>query len=152
MSASEVMTFCRYKGTLNKNYKEWIIKQTKIIIDNADQYAKINCGYPVIHIPTWRIRKEKLAHEQQQKEQISSGMIGVWSCLERGSSYRAVYCAEAGFPQLKHYQVQCKHLYFYFDDSEYGFMNIRLQTWFPYHIQICLNGREWLRRALEKKV
>ncbi|RLC02564.1 MAG: hypothetical protein DRH34_07155 [Deltaproteobacteria bacterium] len=26
---------------------------------------------------------------------------------------------------MKHYQVQCKHLYFYFDDSEYGFMNIR---------------------------
>jgi predicted transcriptional regulator len=30
-------------------------------------------------------------------------------------------------------------------------MNIRLQTWFPYHIQICLNGRQWLRRCLEKK-
>lgn len=30
-------------------------------------------------------------------------------------------------------------------------MNIRLQTWFPYHIQICLNGREWLRRGLEKE-
>ena len=151
MSTSEVMTFCRYKGILNKDYKKWIVKQTKIIIDNADQYARVNCGHPIIHIPTWRIRKEKLAHEQQKKENILSGLIGVWSCLERGSSYRAVYCAEAGFPQLKHYQVQCKHLYFYFDDIEYGFMNIRLQTWFPYHIQICLNGREWLRRALEKE-
>lgn len=30
-------------------------------------------------------------------------------------------------------------------------MNIRLQTWFPYHIQMCLNGREWLRRGLEKE-
>jgi len=29
-------------------------------------------------------------------------------------------------------------------------MNIRLQTWFPYHIQVCLNGREWLRRSLEQ--
>jgi len=28
-------------------------------------------------------------------------------------------------------------------------MNIRLQTWFPYHIQVCLNGREWLRRTLD---
>ena len=28
-------------------------------------------------------------------------------------------------------------------------MNIRLQTWFPYHVQMCLNGREWLRRQLE---
>ena len=57
----------------------------------------------------------------------------------------------AGFPQLQNYPVRCNHLYFYFDDNELGFMNIRLQTWFPYHIQICLNGREWLRRSLEKE-
>jgi hypothetical protein len=30
-------------------------------------------------------------------------------------------------------------------------MNVRLQTWFPYHIQIALNGREWLRRRLEAR-
>jgi hypothetical protein len=27
-------------------------------------------------------------------------------------------------------------------------MNVRLQTWLPYEIQISLNGREWLRRSL----
>ena len=45
--------------------------------------------------------------------------------------------------------MKCKHLYFYYDHERYGFMNIRLQTWFPYHVQICLNGRQWLRRGLE---
>jgi len=29
-------------------------------------------------------------------------------------------------------------------------MSIRLQTWAPYEIQIALNGREWLKRSLEK--
>jgi hypothetical protein len=29
-------------------------------------------------------------------------------------------------------------------------MSIRLQTWAPYSIQIALNGREWLRRSLDK--
>ena len=151
MSATEVMGFCNARGILNKSYKEWMLGQTKHIINTADQYARDNCGQPVTHLATWRTRKEKLAHQRQQKEQITSGLIGVWSCLERGSSFRAVYCREAGFPQLRSYQTQCKHLYFYFDDSEYGFMNIRLQTWFPYHIQICLNGREWLRRSLERE-
>ncbi len=46
--------------------------------------------------------------------------------------------------------MKCKHLSFYLDHAQYGFMNIRLQTWFPYHIQICMNGREWLRRSLEQ--
>ena len=27
-------------------------------------------------------------------------------------------------------------------------MNVRIQTWFPFNIQICLNGREWLARQL----
>jgi DNA-binding HxlR family transcriptional regulator len=30
-------------------------------------------------------------------------------------------------------------------------MSIRLQTWFPYSLQIALNGREWLRRSLDKE-
>jgi len=29
-------------------------------------------------------------------------------------------------------------------------MSIRLQTWAPYEIQIALNGRQWLKRSLEK--
>lgn len=151
MSAAETMFFCRARGILNKDYKNWMQGQTKKIVDAADQYAKDNCGQSITHIPTWRIRKEELAHERQREQGIQSGLIGVWSCLERGSSYRAVYCKQAGFPQLQNYQVQCKHLYFYFDDPKLGFMNIRLQTWFPYHIQICLNGREWLRRSLERE-
>ena len=151
MSASEVMGFCRARGILNKEYKNWMLAQTKNIVDTAEQYAKDHSGQAVTHLSTWRIRKEEIAHERQREQQIASGLIGVWSCLERGSSFRAVYCRQAGFPQLRNYHTQCKHLYFYFDDQELGFMNIRLQTWFPYHIQICLNGREWLRRSLEQK-
>ena len=30
-----------------------------------------------------------------------------------------------------------------------GFMNARIQTWFPFPVQICLNGREWLARQME---
>ena len=29
-------------------------------------------------------------------------------------------------------------------------MSIRIQTWFPYRIQIAMNGREWLARQLEQ--
>lgn len=150
MSSVEVMSFCRSRNILNKDYKQWMMTQTAGVIENAEQYAKDVCGRGVEHISSWRIRKEELAHKRQKSEHIEKGLIGVWSCLESGSSYRAVYCKKTGYPQLQNYQTPCKHLYFYFDDEELGFMNIRLQTWFPYHIQVCLNGREWLRRSLEK--
>ena len=32
----------------------------------------------------------------------------------------------------------------------FGFMHVRLQTWLPFDIQVWLNGREWLRRDLER--
>ena len=150
MAAKGAMSFCRSNGILNKNYKKWMMEQTACLVETVDQYAKDNCGQGIIHIPTWRIRKETLAHERQRAEQIENGLIGVWSCMESCSSYRARYCETTGYPQLQNYRTRCKHLYFYFDD-EFGFMNIRLQTWFPYHIQICLNGREWLRRCLERQ-
>jgi hypothetical protein len=150
MTASGAMQFCGSKHILNKNYKKWMIEQSAYLTEAANQYGKENCGRGIIPISTWRIRKEELARQRQESEQIESGLIGIWSCLESASSYRARYCERSGYPQLRNYQTRCKHLYFYFDHCEFGFMNIRLQTWFPYHIQICLNGREWLRRCLEQ--
>jgi hypothetical protein len=38
------------------------------------------------------------------------------------------------------------HLYKYFVHPQCGFMSARLQTWFPFNIQVCLNRREWLAR------
>lgn len=29
-------------------------------------------------------------------------------------------------------------------------MNARIQTWFPFNIQICINGREWLARQMDR--
>jgi len=151
MAAKGAMSFCLTKGILNKDYKKWMLEQTSRLVQTVDQYAKEACGKGIVHIPTWRIRKEQLAHERQQAEQIENGLIGVWSCLESGASYRACYCEKTGHARLQNYQTRCKHLYFYFDHNDFGFMNIRLQTWFPYHIQICLNGRQWLRRSLAQE-
>ena len=144
-----VRSFCRGRSILNKDYKKWMTGQTDALVDAVDRYAQEQCGHGIKHLNTWREDKDKLARERQEAEGIDAGLVGVWSCLESARSYRARYCAETGYPQLRHHSTACKHLYLYFDHEEYGWMNIRVQTWFPYPIQICMNGREWLRRGLE---
>src|SRR5207247_1278147 len=47
---------------------------------------------------------------------------------------------------LKPTSSKCLHLYKYFIHPVFGFMSARLQTWFPFNVQICMNGREWLAR------
>ena len=148
-TAKGAMDFCRANKILFKDYKTWMMNQTRCLVDYADQYAKTNCGQGIVHIPTYRIDKEELARSRQSDEQIERGIIGVWSCQEAGRSFRARYSEGKGYPELKFYPTTCKHLYYYFDHPQFGFMNIRLQTWFPYHVQVSINGREWLKRSLK---
>lgn len=151
MYAEGAMRFCRAHGIRNKDFKSWAIEQTSQVVESAERYAQQNCGCGIEPILSSKIRKEDIAHKRQQQSGIQSGLIGVWSATESCWSYKAQYNAHAGYPQLRRDWTKCKHLYFYLDHEQYGFMNIRLQTWFPYHIQICLNGREWLRRGLERE-
>ena len=148
--AAGAMSFCQTHGIRNKDFKRWAMDQTALVVDSAQRYAVKHCGRGIQPIVFSKTRKEDLAHKHQQEEHIESGLIGVWSAVESCWSYRAQYSAQAGHPLLRKEWMKCKHLYFYFDHPRYGFMNVRLQTWFPYHIQIALNGREWLRRGLER--
>ena len=143
--------FLRNRGVLNKDYKGWMLEQTDKLVDDAAQYAAEASGEPITPVKSWRTRKEDLARERQRERGIQTGLIGVWSATESCYSYKARYCAQSGHPQLHGEWTKCKHLYFYFDHEDFGFMNIRLQTWFPYHLQIALNGRQWLRRGLERE-
>ncbi|MFO0870831.1 MAG: hypothetical protein U0935_18040 [Pirellulales bacterium] len=45
---------------------------------------------------------------------------------------------------------KCLHYYAYWIDPQCGWMHTRLQTWFPFSMWTCLNGREWLCRQLEQ--
>lgn len=145
-----IQNFLSSKGVLNKDYKNWVQEQSNEIIQSALNYSREKCDQNIFYISSSNQRKEELVHKHQAENGIKEGLIGVWSCVESCSSFKSTFDANAGFPQLKHYNTRCKHLYFYYDHKDYGFMSIRLQTWAPYNIQIALNGREWLKRSLEK--
>jgi len=46
---------------------------------------------------------------------------------------------------------KCKYYYLYAVDKDFGFMYIKIQTWFPFMFQIYINGREYLSRLLDKE-
>ena len=148
-SVGGVLSFLYRMNITNKDYKNWMLSRTQELTRAVETMAAQH-QQKVIHLSSWRFRKEALAHEHQKQQGIETGLIGVWSCLESSNTYRAYYDPGAGKPCLRPYRTPCKHFYFYFDHADFGFMNVRLQSWFPYHLQIAMNGREWLRRALQK--
>ena len=42
-------------------------------------------------------------------------------------------------------------LYQYQIHPQLGWMYARIQSWFPFHIQVGLNGREWLAQQMERE-
>ena len=149
MFAGGMQAFLATRGILNKDFKEYAVSTSRSIVESAEEISKRETGKPVGYIQSSNERKETIAHNRQRETGIKDGFIGVWSCVESCWTYRSTFNQEASFPILRQEQSRCKHLYFYLDHPEYGFMSIRLQTWAPYEIQIALNGREWLRRSLD---
>jgi hypothetical protein len=148
--AAGMQQYLSNNDVLNKDYKNWVTEKSAAIISDAKNYTTHQCGTGILYLPSSGIRKEAEAHKLQKEKGIETGLIGGWSCVESCMSYKAVYDKAAGFPQIKPYMTRCKHLYFYYDHEDYGFMSIRLQTWAPYEVQIAMNGREWLKRQLDK--
>lgn len=143
-------SFLRSRKILHKDFKPWMTEQTGRLVEDAESYCQKQVDSRILPIISSKLRKEEVAHNRQSELGISEGLIGVWAATESCTSYKAMFSKTQSFPQIRKSWTKCKHLYFYFDDSDYGFMNVRLQTWFPYHVQIAMNGREWLYRDLEK--
>jgi len=45
---------------------------------------------------------------------------------------------------------RCIVLYFYYFDPAFGLLHIRLPTWFPFALQVYVNGHQWLARQITK--
>ena len=81
MNEAKVNQFCQSRGILNKDYKPWMIEQTKQIITDATHYAQNNCNHGILPISSAAIRKEQMVHDIQEKQGITSGLIGVFLLL-----------------------------------------------------------------------
>ena len=46
--------------------------------------------------------------------------------------------------QVAYRASKCKHYYLYYNDGQFGFMFLRMQTLFPFNTHIYFNGREYL--------
>ena len=95
--------------------------------------------------------KEERAREIAQQDGVTDGLICVFAVVEPCWTFGV-----KGNPQTQKLEVRrqyrkCLHFYLYYLDAEFGLMHVRLQSWFPFEIQIYLNGREWLARQLDRR-
>jgi hypothetical protein len=106
-------------------------------------------GRPVKYLASAGESKEEVAREIAVREKIQEGLVCVLSCVEPCRTFEVYRNRETRKLELVSRTRKCLFLYHYWMHREFGFLNARLQTWFPFSMQVCLNGREWLARQME---
>ena len=125
-------------------FGEFVKQASSRVVAHAEGIAK-RAGRPLIYQDRVVHGKDALARQIAVRDGITQGLVCIFSTVELAMCF-----ALAGGsirPRLR----KCLHLYFYVIDRELGFIHIRLQTWFPFQIQVYLNGHEWLARQLERR-
>jgi len=106
---------------------------------------------PVIYLASSETRKEAVARRVLEENPVDQGLICVLKCVEPCRTYTMHKNAGTKQLELVHHRGKCLFLYHYYLDPVFGFMNARIQTWYPFPVQICVNGREWLRRRMDEE-
>jgi hypothetical protein len=107
-------------------------------------------GRPVQYLPDPGVSKEDVAREIQVRDGITEGLICTLTAVEPCGSFRVRGNRATQHLELVSAWRKCLHVYHYYQHPEFGFMHVRLQTWLPFNQFICLNGREWLARQMDK--
>lgn len=107
-------------------------------------------GRPVQYLRSSSVSKEELAREIQQRDKVPHGLICVFSSVEPCHTFRVRGNREKRILELVPMQGKCLHWYVYWMDREFGLLHVRLQSWLPFDMQICINGREWLARQMDR--
>lgn len=89
--------------------------------------------------------KDQIARAFAAERGITEGNVCAFSAMEMA-------------PTFQHYKTDmvirsrpCPTIYQYRLDPEFGWMHARIQTWFPFSIHVCINGREWLSRRMDRE-
>jgi len=107
-------------------------------------------GRPLIYLKSPSISKQRLASKIAAEDGVREGLVCILTCVEPCYTF----CFQRQDDQTiewKPSERKCLHQYFYFQDPQFGLMNLRLQTWCPFRVTVNINGREWLARQMDQR-
>jgi len=150
--------FSRFLGTqgvLLKDFGAYVAKTSDELKAEVKDLAE-QAGRPYRYLDSAVTKakgqsKEDLARAIAAEDGVSEGLICVFSTLEACISFGIRKNPSAHKLEVIRERRKCLHFYFYYFDAEFGLIHIRLQSWFPFTIQVYINGREWLGRQLQQQ-
>ena len=143
LRATAMEKYCLTNGIWLKDFAAHV-KSVSERIKKASTKPFREANLPVIYLASPKIDKNQVARQVAQERHIEQGLV----CAISATELHPTFQHRNTF--LVRRQSPCHVLYHYMIHPELGWMYARLQTWFPFQIQIGLNGREWLAQQMRR--
>ena len=133
---------------MHKEFKQYAKEVTARVVETSGMpQAKAQGCYRYLN--SSKIDKEQAAREFVPARGRKTGLVCVLGCVEPCWTFDWV-TGRDGASTIHGEPGKCLHLYHYYQHPIFGWLYVRLQTWFPFEIQVGLNGREWLARQMNR--
>lgn len=146
--------FLDRQGVLLKDFSTYVKGATDQLKAHMQQVAAA-AGAPYRYLGETHTKsrggsKEDLARQIAEDNGVVEGLVCVFSAVEPCSSFDVAGNRGTGRLEVARRRRKCLHFYLYHLHPELGLCHVRLQSWFPFEVQVWVNGREWLARQLDR--
>lgn len=133
---------------LLKDFSAYAERVTSQIVSHVENMAASQ-KRPLIYLTSVKLPKEQTALDVLNDNTVSEGLICILSVVENCQTFQPMK-QDSGLLELRSVTRKCKYYYFYYLDKNFGFMHVKLQTWFPFMIQVYINGREMMKHRFDE--
>jgi hypothetical protein len=132
---------------LRKDFLPFVQEHSEALVRHAQQLAaKAGARYERLQ---GKHNKEKLIQSFLRQRRSRDGLVAVLCTQECCRTVKLLHAQ--GRPRLTFRLRPQRVLYFYILDPQFGLIHLRLQTWFPFTMQVYVNGHDWLARQMAKE-
>jgi hypothetical protein len=98
-------------------------------------------------------RKDDVVQSYRARFRGSEGVVLVGVAQEKANSWTATRQAQGAHVHFDFYRrsVAVNHYYIYFIDREWGPGFLKVCSYAPFALKLCLNGHEWVKRQANKR-
>ncbi len=107
---------------------------------------------PLVHFQKGQ-RKDDVVARYRRKFQSREGVVVIGVAQEQVHSFKGrkeTFGRKGVRFQFSRQSVFVKVYYFYVQDAEFGPAFIKIATYMPYPVKVCLNGHEWAKQQLRQ--
>lgn len=125
---------------------------TRRFRDQVQAFAAEN-EIPLIHFERGE-RKDDRANQMRRERGVHGEVVFIGVAQEKAKTFSGRKAPQKGphwFDYTRDKTVCVNHYYFYVDDEEFGPAFVKVCSYAPWALKVCLNGHEWAKRQLDKQ-